>query len=314
MAAVVEGTWLYVHGASPAVWTRPDIDRLVLFLAVMPLLVLLVGQLRDRSEALRLAEAATREAHLERDLNDARARLARQETLATVGALVNGIAHEMRTPLTAIRNDLHILERRLADTPPEVRARWAPLVADAIDNAARLERLVERLRPHVVVASEPPTVVDLRDAVEDALRILRVALPCGHRVQAELAPAGRVNVEVAALQQILQELLKNALEASAPDAPVVVATRAGPSGPELAVTDRGPGIPPEVRARIYDEFVTTKPGAKGLGLSIVRRHAERHRVGVEIASGPEGTTITLRFPPVHLVPVEVPARPRPVEA
>jgi signal transduction histidine kinase len=104
------------------------------------------------------------------------------------------------------------------------------------------------------------------------------------------------------VQQVVLNLLQNAVDAARGSAGEV-ALRTAPCGEHagcalVVVEDSGPGIPPEVQARMFEPLFTTKPDGTGLGLAIVRRIVEEHRGRIEVASEPgRGTRFAVHFPP-----------------
>lgn len=284
---VIEALYLYWFGSAPASWGEYDLSRFMFFVVTAPLVVVLGASVRTES-------MARREAELERDLREARASLAEREKLAAMGALVNGVAHEMRTPLTALTNSLHLSRRRLAGASQEERARLEPLLKDALEAADRLNRLVGDLRGYTKGQGEGE-VFDASYAVAEAVHLFGLAWPTGDRVELDLEPAGSVKGDRLGFHQIVINLLQNALDAR-PGGKVRIITRRRGERVEIAVRDEGPGLSPEVEARMFEEFFTTKREGVGLGLSIVRRIVEAHRGHLSWTTGAEGTTFVVELP------------------
>ncbi|HUR68428.1 MAG TPA: PAS domain S-box protein [Candidatus Thermoplasmatota archaeon] len=242
------------------------------------------------------------------ELARARSQLARNEKLSALGSLVAGVAHELRTPLTYLSNNLHIIElhlqRALTELAPErsapLRERLVPCMEDAHESIARIERLVEDLRKYTKLKTGSARVVaPLESVVREAVDIFRAARRGRVHVVDELSPTPAARVDRVQVQQVVINLLENAHDANPRDATVRIGTTTSAEGwPTIVVEDRGEGIPPEVQARMWDPFYTTKPDGSGLGLSIVRRIAEEHgaRLDIESRVG-EGTTFRIAFPP-----------------
>ncbi|HEV7467663.1 MAG TPA: ATP-binding protein [Candidatus Dormibacteraeota bacterium] len=206
---------------------------------------------------------------------------ARQELLATV-------SHELRTPLASIltgstallgRPGLAPARDELASIAAEAR-RLGRLVGDMLD-MARIESGALDLR------CEP---VDAAEAVQAAIDRLHRHSP-GRPVSwdAEAAAGVQVLADWDRLAQILDNLLGNADRLAPPETPLSVDARAGEDGVVIGVADRGPGVPAEMRERIFDRFVRGEGGAPGtgLGLPIVRALVEAHggRVWLEDGHG-----------------------------
>ncbi len=99
------------------------------------------------------------------------------------------------------------------------------------------------------------------------------------------------------LRQAVLNLIKNALEALSKGGTLTVATRRVDDTVDIAVSDTGPGIPPEVGRRLFEQFFTTKPQGTGLGLSITRQIVEEHAGRIHWTSTPgAGTTFTISLP------------------
>lgn len=201
-------------------------------------------------------------------------RLGQVARLNTLGELAGGLAHELNQPLTAMLANAQAARRLLAEEPPELApARTA--MGQAAEQARRASEVVARLRrtierPGRETALQP---VVLQDAVRNAFHLLEPEFArrgVAPRLQGTVPVA--VQAEPVALEQIVHNLLMNALQAleqvpaAERDLAVDVAQR--PEGGVLSVADSGPGIAPELLARIFDPFVSTREHGLGLGLSL----------------------------------------------
>lgn len=193
----------------------------------------------------------------EAQIRAAEDRRVRVERLAALGEMSAAIAHELLNPLAVILG--HV---RLAGDPS-----LEPVRAEA----EHARRVVEGLLGFARPGEEPAGPVDLADVVRDAVdRALPTADARGIELRAAIAAVPPVTASPSAVRQVLDNLVRNALEAS-PDGGVIdVELRAGP---EIRVLDRGPGIPDAVRARLYEPFATGRDGGTGLGLAISQRIA-----------------------------------------
>jgi C4-dicarboxylate-specific signal transduction histidine kinase len=253
--------------------------------------------------ALILLQAIQRQA-AERRRAEELLRLGLVARLNALGELAAGMAHELNQPLTAVLANTNAASRLLNDDPPELSTARAAMT-QAAEQARRASDVVNRLRRAVERpdAARQLQPVNLEDAVRNALYLLEPE--CARRsveVTVESrAPAIAVLAEPVALEQIIHNLLTNALQAlddvpAAERALTVVLDKAGGNG-VLAVRDRGPGIPAEVLARIFEPFFTTRTGGLGLGLSLCETLAAGMGGTLTAASqAPRGAEMSLMLP------------------
>ncbi|HWH08615.1 MAG TPA: ATP-binding protein [Candidatus Thermoplasmatota archaeon] len=229
-------------------------------------------------------------------------RLAEQEKLAAMGTLVAGVAHEVRTPLAYMANNLHLLRHRVDEAVERgegasaMAAEVVALVHEAMQGIDRINRLVVELRRFTRPGRNVRRVLSLHRAVEPAVALFEATSRGRATLRASLEPTAHVEVDESQVQQVVLNLLDNAADA-APGGVVTVDTRDGRDGPELRVTDEGAGIPLEALPHIFDALYTTKPHGTGLGLTIVDRIARDHGARVLVDTSPgKGTTFRVVFP------------------
>ena len=230
-------------------------------------------------------------------------RLGQVARLNTLGELAAGMAHELNQPLTAVLANTQAAQRLLADEPPELdTARTA--MAQAAAQARRAAEVVGRLRRAV---ERPDTqggvlAVDLAEAVRRALYLLEPE--CQRRgvvPQLQAVDVVRVAADPVALDQIVHNLLMNALqalEAAGPAARRLTLTVSQTDGHgELRVADSGPGVPAEVLPRLFEPFFSTREGGLGLGLSLCETLVSGMGGSLSAANRPEGgAEFSLRLP------------------
>ncbi|HLB64118.1 MAG TPA: PAS domain S-box protein, partial [Anaerolineales bacterium] len=190
------------------------------------------------------------------------------EKLATLGQLIAGIAHELNNPLAAMVGHAQML--RLGQQDPKVAAR-ADRIVDAAQRATRIVRnfLTAARRHH-----PERTAVSINDIVTKTLELLAYQLRVNNiEVESALAPdLPQIGGDPHQLQQVVLNLVNNAIQAMAPSGQgrLRIASSLSPdrSMIRLAVTDNGPGIPPEHLPRVLEPFFTTKPQGEGTGLGL----------------------------------------------
>ena len=277
---------------SPSPWaTRPKtvVALGVALLVQAGLIVALLLQRRTR----RRVEAEAR---------DSRARIAHMNRVSVVGELAGTLAHEVNTPLAAILNDARAARRFLdAPTPRLADARAAVTAVEAHGQRAR--DVLLHVRSALRTEGQPLKVVDLSVVVGDAVYLVESDAR-DHDIAVEVALSStelRVECDAVQIQQVLLNLLLNALEAAQGQPPerrrLRVEVSAGPSSAEVAVRDWGRGVPAADRARLFEPFFTTKREGLGMGLSICRTIVEAHggRISME-PGGPVGSTFRFSLP------------------
>ena len=217
--------------------------------------------------------------------------LRRQERLAALGKVVSGVAHEIRNPLNSMRLTLELLGRRLQQGRAGERE-----VADAIAEVDRLDGILRRLLVFGRSESEERLPQSLTPLIERAVKMVEEpAYRHGVRVRAGEAPGGEVEVDGPQIEQVLINLLLNAIEASPRGGEVVVRVDRGEKTC-IEVRDSGEGVSDAIREHVFDPYFTTKESGSGLGLAVSREIAMRHGGDLRFESGPGGTVFTLELP------------------
>jgi signal transduction histidine kinase len=239
---------------------------------------------RGIGAALRIAEAYLRLRDTQRELADA-------ERITSLGAMAGGLAHEIKNPLLALKLGLHLLRREGGDTD-----RLARLASDV----SRIDDLVTGLLrfTHDEV-HEDAGPVDVPELVRGCVRELRPLADDRSAVIREAYPnvAAHVHATPTQLRLVVNNLVKNALDA-VPDPGLVEVSVARVNGSvELRVGDNGPGIPPSRRGRLFDLSYSTKRGGSGIGLAVARREAERMGGSIHLETAPhDGTLMRVVLP------------------
>jgi signal transduction histidine kinase/CheY-like chemotaxis protein len=217
---------------------------------------------------LLLQDVHERQMAAEAERSRLRAELDRTQRLGSLGTLVSGVAHELNNPLTAI---LGFAEALTAPASDEERTRQANIIRE---QALRCRRIVHGLSTFSGKGSEVQESIDLGALLERVTRgfefeLTRQRIGVSVRV-ADALP--RILGDRFALEQMVANLLANAVQASPIGSGVTLSAQAGTRGIELVVEDEGPGIPAEILARIFDPFFTTRPPGEGMGLGLAVVH------------------------------------------
>ena len=242
----------------------------------------------------------------------------RTERLQAVAELSASLAHEIKNPLASIRSATEQLARRFGgrpDTDEDERALFALTVREA----DRLSRLLSEFLDFARTRAPTLAPVQVTAVARAAVAMVRQHPACtpGIRVTVEstLADADAVvEGDDDLLHRAIANLVLNAVQAVGPHGTVRLAVQgAGDSASAVLVRvdDDGPGIAETVRDRLFEPFVTSKPGGSGLGLAVVHRAMEAHRGTVQVESLAQGTRFTLSLPRAAAVAADRPERDTP---
>jgi two-component system, NtrC family, sensor histidine kinase PilS len=238
------------------------------------------------------------------DLKEVQELQARAERLESVAALSASLAHEIRNPLASIRSSVEQLARA-AHADEDERF----LAALIVRESDRLSRLLSEFLDFARVRATQFVPVDVHAIVTAVVRLIRTHPEC--RPDAEMViEGGRTIMEgdEDLLHRVINNLVLNAVQAARGPIRIAVSVASVSAGEiphgtnlehavRLQVRDDGPGIPEEIRDRLFDPFVSGRTGGSGLGLAIVQRAVEAHRGLVLVDSDPEtGTTFTIFLP------------------
>lgn len=224
--------------------------------------------------------------------------LGHQRTMAALGALVAGVAHEVRNPLFAISATLDAFEARFG-REPDVEKYTANLRPEVQRLSALMRDLLEYGRP----AELHPVERDILPVVREAVgRSEGAAGQRGIRIEVRAAGSpGVVRHDPGRMQQVVQNLLDNALVHAPAESviSVTIATRdaGGTRWCAIAIEDQGPGFRAEDLAHVFEPFFSKRRGGTGLGLSIVERLVGQHGGQVVAANRPAGgASVTILLP------------------
>lgn len=233
---------------------------------------------------------------LQRRIADIQGALERSQRASTVGLLTAGFAHEMKNALTVVLGfaELGRTAAERAEKPdPKVSLHLKELEKETRRTVAQLQSFLS----YAAGERAPRIPRDPNELFRDALQLIKpMARMKELIVEERFGEPPRVVCDPFAVRQLLLNLLLNALD-FARSRIVVTTSRTEDGAVELSVADDGPGVPQGDRARIFQRFVTTRPGGNGLGLSTSREIAEVHGGSLSLSDTPGGgATFRVRLP------------------
>ncbi len=250
-----------------------------------------VGAMADETER-REAEA---------QLQRVQAELIHVSRVSAMGAMASTLAHELNQPLTAATNYIHGSRRLLAEADGAALPQIADALAAAENSALRAGQIVRRLRDLVSrgqVASEAASLPRLIAEAGEIAFVDAHLLGIAHRVEVADG-AGTVEVDRIQIQQVLINLIRNAVQAleDAPRREILVSARPVPFDMvEISVVDTGPGLSAERLRSLFTPFNSSKPSGMGIGLSICRTIVEAHGGKIWAESSPDGAVFRFTVP------------------
>lgn len=228
---------------------------------------------------------------MDRELREAQESEIEAERLRAFREVARRVAHEMKNPLTPIRFAVSQLER---SAEPGQREALEVIRTES----SRLELLAREFTDFGRLPEGPAAEIDLAELLTG---LLRSSVPAECPTRLEAAPdLPSILGHYDPLRRAFGNLLRNAVEAAGPASPIEVSVMPRAAGAVLVrVTDHGPGVPPEMRDRVFDPYVTTKSEGTGLGLALVRQTVETHGGKVRVSETPGGgATFEVTLPAV----------------
>lgn len=241
-------------------------------------------------------------------LKELQAELVHVSRLSAMGMMASTLAHELNQPLAAVALYLETIRDMLNDRDDEPFVSLRSVVDDAAQEALRAGHIVRRLRDFVARGEVDKSLHDLPQVIAEASQLALVgARERGVRSFFAVDPsASPVLVDRVQIQQVLVNLMRNAIEAMAASSirDLKVATRLRPDGLiEVTVEDTGPGIADEIREQLFTAFASTKADGMGVGLSICRTIIEAHGGRIWMERPDHGGT-RFHFTLIHARPEE----------
>jgi signal transduction histidine kinase len=299
LVLVLFAIWGATHGEGPFVTSSPEENArsVQLFLIAMSVPVLLLAAaLEERRKDV----IAQRSAELE--AKEQRQQLTHLTRVALLGQLSGALAHELNQPLTAILSNAQAAQHFLASDRIDLDE-LRDILGDIVAEDQRAGEVIRRLRALFKKGETQFQPLDANDVVRESLDLAHGDLVTRNiEVATDLSPRlFAVTADRVQLQQVLLNLLVNAIEAMGENTPderrLTVSTQPLGGGVQLSVSDRGPGIPEDRQRRLFEPFFTTKPQGLGLGLSISRSIVTAHGGRLWCTNNPyRGVTFHVALP------------------
>jgi PAS domain S-box-containing protein len=237
----------------------------------------------------------------EEQLRHAQEDLARVTRVVAMGELAATIAHEVNQPLTAIVTNGQFCLRRLDGATTNLHE-LGPAITEIVNDGTRASAVISRIRGLLTKGTSDRTELDINQVIQDVTTLLRNEF-ARNRVllHTEFAPdLPRVHGDSVQLQQVLINLIMNAIEATRSSAngrrEILIRSAKHPHSVLVQVQDSGPGIEPGLANRIFEPFFTTKAKGVGMGLSISHSIIESHGGHLGIVSSSTGALFEFILP------------------
>ena len=223
----------------------------------------------------------TERAETEAKMEQVQAELARLARLNELGEMASTLAHELNQPLSAVSNYVQGCRRLLNDLDHPVAERMRDALEETTKQSLRAGQIIRHLREFVSRGESEKQAENLQDLVEEAAALaLMGSRELGIRTVFNFEPdIGSVFVDRVQVQQILINLMRNAMEAmreSEQRELTVSVTSDGSGSIDIDVSDTGSGVPGDIAENLFKPFVSSKRGGMGVGLAISKRIAEAH--------------------------------------
>jgi len=237
-----------------------------------------VGQVGE-GELAALGQAFDR---MVEELSLRQARLVQSERMAAIGQLAAGVAHELNNPIGIIRGYLKTM------TPESDVETLREELAILDEEAAQCQRIAEDLLTYARMGELAWERIDASAFLEETARRFRESGAAAGKALVVSAEGAEVEVDGARIRQVVLNLLMNASHASPPEAPVTLRGTVEGDHYRIEVEDRGPGVDPADRHRIFEPFFSKRRGGSGLGLSVALGIVEAHRGTIQVTDAPGG--------------------------
>lgn len=224
------------------------------------------------------------------------AELARMDRLNLIGEMAAGIGHEVRNPMTTVRGYLQWFNQK--DAFVDHRESFAIMIEE-------LDRANSIITEFLSLAKDKKVylvLIDLNKIIRSVFPLLQAdAFLRGNSIELELLDTLELFMDEKEIRQCILNLVGNGLDSMPNGGKVTISTKRVGNQVVMTVRDEGLGMTPEVKAKLWTPFFTTKEKGTGLGLSVCYQIAQRHEATIEVETGPEGTVFHFIFNQKRLV-------------
>jgi signal transduction histidine kinase len=236
----------------------------------------------------------TEVAEIRSDLEESRHQLLQSTRLAAIGNTVAEVAHEIKNRLVVLGGFARSIEKKAGNE--ELARKKAAIIYQEVN---KLEHMLKQITEFSKPMQLETGVCSLNILLDGVMTKLTDVVPPNIELNMSLTPdLPQVRIDSGRMEQVIVNLIKNAMEAMGTHGNVMVSTCRHEKGAALIVKDEGPGMTEEVRARIFEPFYTTKRDGTGLGLAISRKIILDHGGELHCESAPnKGTKFTITLPP-----------------
>jgi PAS domain S-box-containing protein len=229
-----------------------------------------------------------------RELRESQERLLKSERLAAVGQLAAAVGHDLRSPLSAMRNACYFLKMKLGASRDEKVKKMFGVMDSEINYA---NNIVTDLMDFSRVRKPDLKKVDIISSIQDAVAQLK--FPENVTLTKKFSEVPAIEADPDQVRRIFQNITLNGAQAMPNGGELTISTRKDGDFVEAAFMDTGVGIPEENMSKLFTPLFTTKAQGVGLGLAICKNIVEAHNGRIEVKSKVgEGTTFTIKLP-VH---------------
>ncbi len=235
--------------------------------------------------------------HKNDQLSEAQEQLVRTEKLAAVGALASGVSHELRNPLSAIKNAVFLLKRKLSRKAiPDIDEKVIQFLDIMDKEIDKSSKIINDLLGFTRVAKPTRSSSDINVVVNETLSRVEIAenIKLSINLQSDLP---MVMIDANQIGQILINLIENACQAMTDGGELKISTKISECFLEIEINDSGLGIPEKEVKKIFDPLFTTKASGTGLGLAVCQGIIQKHNGIIDVKSQEGiGTKMVIKIP------------------